>query len=463
MDSFYGGKPGSPFIIKASFKTVAEMKTEFCKGPAYKDVWFGEYCIIDAVSNNSYDNGKIYRRTFNYQDEAACAEYICKITGPEGGTPHFILSSIDSIQELVNQNDLFIPESPMRDEHNNIIDENPEPDTRMYPIEGENGSIEYYVDSDNDPDKHYSPAILSLEVKNGTLIPGYFIDENDKEVFTDNIQYTWCSEKFSPYGEEYPGESRVHLGFKIPYIVPRFEVTTVPPQEHAGITEMIEEEEHPFSPKYALNLPRGSKPIDFQVGQNGEITFKYEHEENPEKRESGGIIPCIVGAEVREDDYHLWIGFSTQRPNITPDEIRTEKNENEEEVKSYWYDYGTVKDEDGILIGYRFDSKEKLDLFTPDYSDGRVKTATVYQGENLPCKLYAWDYDQKTWYEIGSFDGDGLPQIMVASEMNENTLKENGVCLITTDFESYGDPMNPASDRSLIDNCYWWGVGGELQ
>lgn len=462
MDSFYGGKPGSPFIIKASFETVEEMKAKFCKGPAYKDVWFGEYCIIDAVSNNSYDNGKIYRRTFNYQDEAACAEYICKITGPEGGTPHFILSSIDSIQELV-KTDLVVDQSAVE----NLVDEkglkieNPEPDTRMYPIES--GYHFDYTNEDENPDA----SILSLSIDNDMLVPGREIvqtsvdelgnpifDWTDK--FNDTIDYTWCSEKFSPHGKGFPGQSRVHLGFKVPFITPQFKPKTVDATDTVGITCV--DYSHPFAPEYVLSIPRGSKPIKFQVEDNGEITFEYEHDP---KRESGGVIPCIVGAEVREDDYHLWIGFS--QPKNEGDEPRIEKTDDGKEVISYWYDYGTVKDEDGILIGHRFNTKKELDEFIPDESNGRVKTATLYKGENLPCELYAWDYDNHTWYYIGSFDGDGLPQIMVASEMNENNLKENGVCLITTVFESYGDPMNPASDSSLIDNCYWWGVGGELQ
>lgn len=48
MDSIYGGRPGSPFVIKARFRSVKEMQKAFQKGPEYKAVWYGEYCIIDT-------------------------------------------------------------------------------------------------------------------------------------------------------------------------------------------------------------------------------------------------------------------------------------------------------------------------------------------------------------------------------------------------------------------------------
>lgn len=455
MDSFYGGKPGSPFIIKARFETVAEMKARFCEGPAYKDVWFGEYCIIDAVSNNSYDNGKIYRRTFNYQDEAACAEYICKITGPEGGTPHFVLSGINEIKELVAKDLEYLANDNPVDGNGKPI-ENPEPDTRLYPYIDDEGKVAYFFDSSNDNEER-EPALLSLNISNQMLVPGY-----DGETFIDDIKYTWCSEKLSPLRDgNYPGQSFVHLGFQVPYVVPRFSIKTVDANQYAGIEQI--DYEHPFAPEYVVDIPRGSKPIEFQVEDNGKLTFAYEH--TPNTREDAGVIPCIVGAEVREDDCHLWIGFS--QPKNEGDEPRIEVTDDGKEIISYWYDYGAVKDEDGILIGGNYESFGLIPKEPRE--DGKV--VTVGNKENKDVKdVYAWDYnDNSGWYYVGSFDGDGKPQIMVASkeavsemiisEMFSKNLKENGVCLVTTDFDPYLDPMNPAVDQGLIDNCYWWGVG----
>ena len=66
--SFYGGRRGASFIIAARFNSEAEMIAAFKQGGNYTAVNYDEFVIIDTPNKNDKDNGKIYRRGYNYQD-----------------------------------------------------------------------------------------------------------------------------------------------------------------------------------------------------------------------------------------------------------------------------------------------------------------------------------------------------------------------------------------------------------
>ena len=103
MDSFYGGKQGISFIIKDSFKTIAEMNQHFADS-SYTKTWYGEYCIIDTVTKNDIDNGKVFRRTAYKGKETIktkdtqYAEYIGQIIGPAGGIPNIEFEDINTLK-----------------------------------------------------------------------------------------------------------------------------------------------------------------------------------------------------------------------------------------------------------------------------------------------------------------------------------------------------------------------------
>lgn len=84
MDSLYGGKPGTPFILKKSFPSIEEMQKMFYENTGerwnddYTDVFYGEFCIIDTPDKRNPENGMVFRRGFNGP------EYIGQIVGPGG-------------------------------------------------------------------------------------------------------------------------------------------------------------------------------------------------------------------------------------------------------------------------------------------------------------------------------------------------------------------------------------------
>ena len=79
MYSFYGGRPGNSFNIVTNFSTVAEMVAAFKQGPNYTTVHYDQHVIINTSDGTDVDNGKIYRRGYNYTNSMGGAEYVGKI------------------------------------------------------------------------------------------------------------------------------------------------------------------------------------------------------------------------------------------------------------------------------------------------------------------------------------------------------------------------------------------------
>lgn len=258
MDSFYGGKQGVSFVIKASFKSIDDMAASFKKNE--DKVWFGEYCLIDTVNKNDKDNGKIFRRGIATSTNAKLggAEYIGQIVGPSSGTPLFQFDTLDNVIEYSNINDKekYNPEAG---------------DIRVYPTQvtsdgkitqynykkDENGQ---YKDSDIIRDENglitsYAKNIKTVTstIDNGGLVSG-------KE--QDGIKWTWCNIKKANENSE----SWFYVGLKIPYLVNEFDAKSVNPYDNNGnykgeatIIPDKDNNNHPFYKKYTLEIPRGIK------------------------------------------------------------------------------------------------------------------------------------------------------------------------------------------------------------
>lgn len=86
MGSFYGGRKGESFIISKTFSTVTEMIEAFSQGGNYTEVLYGQYVMIQY--QNHINNGKVYKRGYEYQNDMGGAEYVGQICGPQGYIPH---------------------------------------------------------------------------------------------------------------------------------------------------------------------------------------------------------------------------------------------------------------------------------------------------------------------------------------------------------------------------------------
>jgi len=74
MYSFYGGRPGNSFVIVTTYESVDDMIKNFEKGPEYTAVHYNEYVLINTPNKNDRDNGKIFRRGYDYKNKMGGAE-----------------------------------------------------------------------------------------------------------------------------------------------------------------------------------------------------------------------------------------------------------------------------------------------------------------------------------------------------------------------------------------------------
>lgn len=205
MYSFYGGRPGNSFVIVTTFRSVADMVEAFSKGSDYTAVRFDEHVMINSSNKNDPDNGKIYRRGYDFNDEMGGAEYIGTVAGPAGDAPQLGMATISEINNMVTQE----------------------------------GFEEKRTEG-------------SYTVTNASLVPG-------KNGNTYNDSISWATYSFKdPDGTE----TTAYIGFTFPYPVIDFETTDVPSTAQSSVTR-IDDQTHPFYEKWRFFIPRGSKGDSF--------------------------------------------------------------------------------------------------------------------------------------------------------------------------------------------------------
>lgn len=137
-------------------------------GATASQVGYGEYVIIDTVAGlgeyNNPDNGKVYRRGMNYDDDLGGAEYIGQIVGPRGSSPSIGMTTIADILE-----------------------------------------------HSESQERHYD--MTEGDAQDG-IIPGRYFD-GDTEKFNDDITYGWATVR-----DNNGNITGALIGFTFPYLVP---------------------------------------------------------------------------------------------------------------------------------------------------------------------------------------------------------------------------------------------------
>lgn len=255
LESFYGGKPGFSPVIKAKFKYIdisdspwrdssesltednkKQIMNECFKDPNYKDVWYGELCIIDSENKLDLNNGKLFRRTLKKVDDAKnsiYAEYLGQISGPAGGVPKIHVGSIDS------EIDKALGNSATYDGENVA---NLDPSKWDYS----------YINSENEVTSVKPESTNNFGTINA-LTEGMFVPGNDSE--NQEIQYTWCNVRRNDE------DHIMYLGFKIPYTVFDIDVEIENYTYNDSYFEDNSEETEPFWKKYTIHVPRGVRGI----------------------------------------------------------------------------------------------------------------------------------------------------------------------------------------------------------
>ena len=235
MDSFYGGKQGISFVIKAKFDSVDQMKQCF-QDADYKAVWYGEYCIIDTINKNDKDNGMVFRRTLNTAGDTGdgCAEYIGQIVGPAGGTPNIELGSLDNT--LNSFNDLR-PTPPETD---------PAENTAIY----YNNGSEYISNFSSTPATFTSATASSIQYKSGK---DYAIAS---PAVTPAFRYNWYNFREAESDDSGFAPAKIVIGFEIPYVYNEF-ATDVVELDYFNSPTLSVTSPNDFYNIYTLEIPRG--------------------------------------------------------------------------------------------------------------------------------------------------------------------------------------------------------------
>lgn len=439
MDSIYGGRPGSPFVIKARFSSIEEMQEAFQRGPDYKDVWYGEYCIIDTDNKNDFNNGKIYQRGTEYGNDTGDAKYVGQVVGPQSGVPAFDFKPFNEVKDY-------------------ITTKFGNGEIRTWPSNGK-----LYQDYAENPAEN-KPAIdvESFSVPDGSLVEGW----DGANTFVDDIEYTWVNIAY-PYGKgnDKFAVSETLVGFKAPYPVFKATVTDGDPytEPRATVIQSSKTQGHPFAYQWDFTIP-GRKKGDsvslsatkFEPGTDNstgtKITQTITSYENSAKGESTTSELCTINeiADVKVNleengDVHLYILFSdkTRRNNDEEDEkgrfkhgIISDHYGDATESLS-WLDLGSIKDQSGILVGRDLNKDDNFSSLTnptkediirilnTNYTeannmvDGKVCTYRDEKGNTL---FFAWDYNSNGWYYVGAFGGGGTK--FSVSEGGDNAPKE---------------------------------------
>ena len=217
-NSFYGGRRGASFVIAKRYSTIAEMVVAFSQGGNYKTVNYDEYVLIDTENKNNPDNGKIYRRGYEYNNSMGGAIYEGQIVGPAGLAPHTEMHTIDEVEQIEQREDFTY----------------------------RRGSGEY------------SPV-------GGNIIPGKYVEPGTGIIkYNDKISWAYCSVR-----DMNSHESTAHIGFKFPYTVIDYTTTSVSTYENGNYADTsaatrIDDGSHPFYEKWNISIPKGVKGDTFK-------------------------------------------------------------------------------------------------------------------------------------------------------------------------------------------------------
>lgn len=337
-DSFYGGKPGREFVIKDTFGSVEDMIAAFQRGPEYTNAWFDEVVIIDTHNKNHPDNGKIFRRGFDYNSENGGALYVGQVVGPRAGTPYMHLVTLEEAKER-------------------SLEELGEFEYRQFPTGmGEDGHYKYSTD----PGEEGKPigVFEFSEDHDSSMVPG----KTEEGTYNDSIRWTWVNIR----KDDSEAGTVVYLGWEIPYLVNEYKTHSVTQYDEDGnykddttTVERSDDREHPYYNEWDFGVPKGIKGDtirNLRVITPKEEDVIYSLTALSIDPESGKVSVSETQYEDKDDD------VANERMIYVYDLYYYDDKINPEPKTFYLGDYNNVKNitvnEDGTLtFEYTHDNK----------------------------------------------------------------------------------------------------------
>lgn len=253
--SFYGGRRGASFVIVKNYLDIPSMTEDFKNGNSFKDVAFDEYVIINNPRKNHPDNGKVFRRGYDYNSNRKIEAYLLKNKDEN--------DNISTYSEVTEQHYKHLLEGDFFDKESDVIEAHgaeyigciigPAGKAPLLTI-GAYDAIREMAESTFE--ERRSNGLYSPDNVNPGLIPG-----KEGNNYNDSIE--WCC--VSIRNDQYGDDTQAYIGFKFPYLVTQMQTSQVEPYDTNGdIADMSniyrdDDGTHPYYNKWHLDIPKGVK------------------------------------------------------------------------------------------------------------------------------------------------------------------------------------------------------------
>lgn len=194
--------------------------------------------------------------------------------------------------------------------------------------------------------------------------------------------------------------------------------------------------EDPFQIKIIENVLLNTALADdkrIQVKYNTERTNTY----------IGDPINYVYDMVVRDSDFHLLVLFNDPTHRATAGDLDASGKDaegvqwvegvigsdgNTTGTGIYWRDYGTIKDQSGVLIGFNLtqadigEGNDILNYLNEHYPNGltegatKQKIVTFSPTADDSKDFYAFDYNSYTWYYLGTISDTGSRDVMLRTQ-----------------------------------------------
>lgn len=435
-DTLYGGRPGVSFVIKKAFGSVEEMVAAGKRGEEYREVWFGELCIISTVNLNHPTNGQVYRRGFDYTNDLGGFELLANIVGPQSGTPLMQLNTIKEAQNYSTQ--------PLE-----------EYDYRKYPIGYETDDEGHVTGYEYNTEANEPLAIFPFSKAHDTsLVPG----KTDDDKFNDEIRWTWVNIRKN----NEPKDSWFYVAMELVYPVFEFQSHGNGRYDSSGnlkpnptTIDRVDDKTHPFYSKWDIGIPKGIKGDTIRnmrviIPKSTDTIYSWDAIKVSSTDDT--VTVGAAGYDGQDDD------VKNKRAILVYDFYVFDKTNRPKAITIYIGDYNdidgvTLADDGTLTIGYAHDDdkvySKKIKWVTSvklDTNNGKFKMDFNNGSPSLEVTL--------DWIKSIVLDPDGTLHYHhtkdLRDEVHENAIKwENSVSLNTDNGQyqvnyNYGDPYKTA-------------------
>lgn len=387
-NSFYGGRRGTSFVIVKNYLDIPQMVNNFARGNDYTEVGFEEYVIINNPNKNHPDNGKIFRRGYDFNSNKTISGYVLV-----NKNDNSIVISSDSAEyeaalESQDYEFQFIENIQAHGAEyiGNIIGPaGKAPLLNMTSYE----SVQNMAAAEGFKNRR-SSGLYSPSETNPGLIPGK--DKNGN--YHDAIEWQCYSVSMDKFADE----TQAYIGFKFPYLVTQMQTQQVEPYDGNGdavdMSSIARSNDdpgtHPYYNKWHLKIPKG---IPGDALRNLRIaTFKtYIRSDISNSIQKDNVL--YYGEEqvlIDPSDTNPDLTYFTEKYNITIPQ-------NPEQGRLNWLLDQTPVGNKAILVyeKYNFDSKRDGEVkyyYLGDYNeiesislsrDGRLICTLAHDGEKV--------------------------------------------------------------------------------